>query len=811
MRPLSPRTLVVLECLLLASWAWAQEPPGPRDTAQAAPVAIPAPEIPRRAVQELTLLAARRTRLAPDTAIIEVGGRMPALVATIPEPPSDSLLATLTLFQLQGLREQRAPLLAQLDRWLGQLEARSQGLSALADTLRQVRHTWRVTRDSAEQRETPSAVRERIGSVLATADSASQELDRRAVQVLTILDQVSVQTSQLRETLGRIQAAESTARTRLFDPDSPPLWKVTIHAAGDTSLAARIAIVWRTRAAIVGGFVAGNWPRVGFHVLVFLAVLAILLAVRGGMPPAAADDPSLRAAVHVLHHPFAAAALLVLLATGQFYETLPFAVVSLLIIAALFIVVWVLRGLVPAWQRAPLYGLAALVLFERERLVAPEGTLLHRLLLFATTAAAASAFAWFVTAQRREVAAPHVWRVVTVILARGAVVLLGISLLANVLGLVMLAELLSSGVIWSAAFALLLTAGVLIAHGVIAIGLRTGFAQRLQLVRRHEQSITLTTRRSLRFLAAAWWTVLALDVFDVFHPLSTAAMGFLNRSRSLGSMEFRLGDWLLFAVTIWAAVWLSRIIRYLLDEDVLPRLELQRGVADLVSALTRYSLLGLGTLIALGAAGIELTQLAFVAGALGVGIGFGLQNIVSNFVAGLVLLFERPIQAGDIIELENLFGEVRRIGVRSSTVRTFQGAEVIVPNASLITTNVVNWTLSDRLRRMEINVGVAYGSDPTRVKEILIEVAKSHPEVLAEPAPLALFEGFGESSLDFSIRCWTGAFDRFLAIRSDIRTGIHAALLDAGITIPFPQRDLHIKSVAPEAGATLRHVGQEDA
>lgn len=810
MHPFSPRTSVVLGCLLLASRAWAQQQPGPPDTAQAAPVAIPEPEIPRRAAGELTGLASMRTRLAPDSATVAVVRQLPAFAARIPEHPSDSLLGTLSILRLRSLREAREPILRQLDRWLRQLEARSQGLAAMADTLGRVRQLWQVTYDSATRRRSPPGVRERIRSVLVASDSVTALLNQRAPEVLTILDQVSVLTSEMRDAIGRIDAATGTARSRLFEPDGPPLWKVTHRAAVDTSLAAWFTAVWRMRAQTVQQFVTRNWARVGFHFLSFVAALAVLLALRRSMPPDALDDPSLRAPVHILHHPVAAAALLVLLATDWFYEALPFAAGSILIIIALVTVVWLVRGLVQPWQRAPLYGLAALVLYGRERVVAPEGTALYRLLLLLGTVGAFLAFGGFVIAQRRETEKRRAWRMVTLRLAQASVVLLGISIIANVVGLVALADLLSSGVIWSAAVALLITTGVLIAHGVIAIGLRTDGAQRLQVVRRHEQRITLTTGRLLRFLAAAWWTVVALGAFGAFMPLRAAVTDFLSRPRALGSMEFRLGDWLLFAVTIWAAVWLSRIVRYLLDEDVLPRLELRRGVASLVSALTRYVLLGLGALVALGAAGIELSQLAFVAGALGVGIGFGLQNIVSNFVSGLVLLFERPIQAGDIIELESLFGEVKRIGVRSSTVRTFQGAEVIVPNASLITNNVVNWTLSDRLRRIEIDVGVAYGSDPTRVQEILLEVAKGHPEVLADPEPLALFEGFGESSLDFSLRCWTAGFDRFLAIRSEIRTGIHAALRNAGIAIPFPQRDLHIKSVAPGAGATLRHGDEED-
>jgi small-conductance mechanosensitive channel len=196
------------------------------------------------------------------------------------------------------------------------------------------------------------------------------------------------------------------------------------------------------------------------------------------------------------------------------------------------------------------------------------------------------------------------------------------------------------------------------------------------------------------------------------------------------------------------------------------------------------------------AAGFELGNVTLLAGALGVGIGFGLQNVVNNFISGLILLFERPVQVGDTIQVGEVLGEVRRIGIRSSTVRTWQGAEVIVPNGTLISEQVVNWTLSDRERRIDVQVGVAYGTDPERVLALLLEVAAKHGEVLAHPAPAALFLGFGDSSLNFELRAWTQNSADWMRIRSDLNVAIHAALAAAAIEIPFPQRDLHLRSVS---------------
>jgi small-conductance mechanosensitive channel len=193
-----------------------------------------------------------------------------------------------------------------------------------------------------------------------------------------------------------------------------------------------------------------------------------------------------------------------------------------------------------------------------------------------------------------------------------------------------------------------------------------------------------------------------------------------------------------------------------------------------------------------------------VIGALGVGIGFGLQNVVNNFVSGLILMFERPIQPGDVIDVGTMQGKVLEIGLRATRVRTWEGAEVIVPNGTMLSGNLVNWTLSDTTRRVEIPVGVAYGSSIRRVLEILTRVAKAQPDALKEPEPVVVFNGFGESSLDFLVRFW--APDATIAVTAHSEAGVQIAeaLAEAGIEIPFPQRDLHIRSLSPEAMQELK-------
>jgi potassium-dependent mechanosensitive channel len=181
--------------------------------------------------------------------------------------------------------------------------------------------------------------------------------------------------------------------------------------------------------------------------------------------------------------------------------------------------------------------------------------------------------------------------------------------------------------------------------------------------------------------------------------------------------------------------------------------------------------------------------------ALGVGIGFGLQTIVNNFVCGLILLLERPLRVGDTIELSGQPAKITKIGLRSTTVRTPDQADMIVPNTDLITNRVTNWTLTDRQARSVIPVGVAYGSDIALVMQTLQECALAHPGVLHSPEPQVLFRRFGDSSLDFELRAWVADVDTRLHVASDLHQDIDRRSRQAGIEIPFPQRDLHVRSV----------------
>ena len=278
---------------------------------------------------------------------------------------------------------------------------------------------------------------------------------------------------------------------------------------------------------------------------------------------------------------------------------------------------------------------------------------------------------------------------------------------------------------------------------------------------------------------------------------------FLNHPIHIGEAELTLMSVVLFVFVIWLSLFISKAVRYILQDEVFTRIEVKRGVPGTIIMLVRIAIVSIGFMLAAAAAGMELSNLTIILGAFSVGIGFGLQNIFNNLVSGLILVFERPIKEGDTVEVNSLLGEVKRIGIRSSVVRTFDGAEVIVPNGSLISNDLINWTLSDAHRRVDVRVGVAYGTDPEKVLQILLSAAKENSLALKEPEAKAFFLGFGDSSLDFRLLAWADLGYR-LELESELKVAINRKLKEARIELAFPQRDLHIRSVDPKAGEDFR-------
>jgi potassium efflux system protein len=293
----------------------------------------------------------------------------------------------------------------------------------------------------------------------------------------------------------------------------------------------------------------------------------------------------------------------------------------------------------------------------------------------------------------------------------------------------------------------------------------------------HRELLRRRTRLVLNGLALLWWSLFVLDRLILREKVVGGLKEIVTTELELGSISISAWDVIVFGLVVWASFLVSRFVRFILDEEIYPHAHLQRGLPYAISNTLHYAILVTGFLVAVAAMGFDMTKFTILAGAFTVGVGFGLQNIFNNFVSGLILLFERPVQIGDLIQLDDATsGIVESIGIRASVVRSSSGSEIIVPNSKLISERVINWTLSDRKRVVEVQISVAYGSHPRRVIEVMERAATAHPLVRKDPPPEALFIKPGPDVMTFELRAHTDRIEDWMKVRSELAVAITDAL-----------------------------------
>lgn len=822
-----PRAFCRLKVLLLftaliVTWppvALGQETPAPAATALSpttGPTPIPLAEVVTQAETVSANLRTIEADLASDQITGTIDTELPELTREIESRLAENqkiLNSRPSLDTLKNLETEWKTLADKLVAWKGDLTTRGTELEREITRLTQLEQTWSNTLTQAESTKTdqqddsavtvtPPEILQRIQNVIAAIKQTRDAIEKRRTQVLTLQNRVAEQDARIAEALSVIKQVRAETINRLFVKDSPSIWNTQVWSRDGQNLLQESQNSFSTQLSTLASYGQRQSARFILHAVILLSLVSALYWARHRVRPLVLAEPSLEGVARVFSVPIATGLVLSILISGWIYPQAPRILNAVLGAAALIPTIVILRKLVERPLFPILNALVVFYLMDLLRTISTALPLGARLLFLAEMLGGIIFLAWFIKSKRLseipDTDRHWLWTILR-IATRVAGLVFVAAFIANTLGYVSIARLAGDAVLGSAYVAVILYAAVRTADGVIMFGLRIRPLSLLGIVRHHRRLLRRRVQLTLRGIAIFLWVLFTLEMFSLRTPAAEYIRRALSARLEVGQLSISLGNIVAFIVTVWLAFLLSRFLRFLLEEDIYPRVNLARGVPYAVSTMLHYAILLVGFFFAVAAMGIDMTKFTILAGAFGVGLGFGLQNIVNNFVSGLILLFERPVHVGDMIQVGSRDGRLRRIGMRASVIRTLEGSEVIVPNGQLISEEVLNWTLSDQQRRLEIPVGVAYGTDPERVIEILTNVGSKHPDIMTDPPPDALFLGFGDSALDFQLRAWTSNFKRWQNIKSELAVAINAALRDEGISIPFPQRDLHIKSVVPES------------
>jgi potassium-dependent mechanosensitive channel len=787
--------------------------PTPASTSTSAPASVPEPSAPSciavadvaaKATGVANLLQAMTQKMAPRPQVEMIRELYSDLSKQIDQDMTGTMdvlrqQPSLSLLQAQQRRWQQMQL--KTTGWLTVLTKRSNELQNELDSLADLQKTWETTLKASQDSKAPGPILQQINQTLAAIKAAEIPLQARLTIVLDLQSSVSAEVAKCGMVLSKIDQIQKTSMSGIFVRDGLPIVSPMLWAYSPSELLGRVVSIGAGYAADFSNYLQAPSGKRLLNIGLLAVLVLLFLACQREVRKWTAASETFSRDIRVFDHPIAAALSVTLLVATSPYWPLPTSVrvtFQILLFAPLLILV---RPVVSTRLMPGLYMLWLLFAIDATREVFSSDQLIGQFVLVAESLFGIFAMVWFLRKLKPvygEAAGASRLR----LLQTGVVVLLlilAVGFGAAAMGYMRLARLMTPGILVGGSLALALYASVRLLIGIVAVALHVWPLRTLRLVMHNRDQLEKKLYRVLIWLAITAWGVRYLSYIGMLELALSFGQAVLAAKFERGAISISPGGALEFVFTVWAAYWLSAFIRFVLGEDVYPRMRIAAGKSYAISSLLHYFILALGFTIAIAALGVNLSKLTVLTGAFGVGIGFGLQSVINNFVSGLILLFERPIHVGDTVEVGDLLGKVRSIGIRASTVHTRQGADIIVPNSQLISDKVTNWTLSDQLRRVDLPVGVNYSAPPGEVIKMLVTVARANSNILKDPEPQGLFMGFGDSSINFELRAWTDCFDDWAGVRSELASAVYDAVHAAGMTFPFPQREVRFLR-EPDAG-----------
>jgi small-conductance mechanosensitive channel len=767
-----------------------QSSPQPSPPVTPSAPTIATPQVAAEAIQLAQQLRSMPDRIISNEALAELEQQITALAETT----NEKARKTEEAIQSGAIFTELQQSSLDWEAMSKDLRSRSQTLTKHATSLeneltslRSAESHWLATTEAVKSQKSPPELLDLTGRTLTEIDAAVKSVEERRSRIVTLQQSLATQAAIIATEIQQLKKAVEQSQRSLLEPDSLPLWKVQGGSQTEESVGHLLRTTNAQDLTRLKSFLYTK--RTPLLIVTLLTISALAIFLRLGRRSNATAASNLERETSVLRRPFSLALLVFLVAMmGLLYDAPNIAISAVNLIGTIPTIRLLLPRVTKPFQKLLLALIASVLFWALIKLLAIP-VWIKRDLIAVFTLIIISLCVWLALQARRSDIKLHGGPTLTLFVVFGGILFLMTAFVANLFGYIGLSDLVTQGTLASAYRGANLYTAFVVGGLLISYLLHTGTEPK--------RGVTLRTNRdklarrlifALGVTVVLVWIHSTLKLFTVREGVYAAIISLLNYQIKIGSASFEVSNFVAFVLTLIIGYLVASVIRAILSEEILPRLTLAHGLPNAIATITHYVLMVLIFFFALAAAGVELSKFTILTGAVGVGLGFGLQSVVNNFVSGLILLFERPVRVGDLLEVKGVSGQVTKIGFRSSTLHAYDGADVIVPNATLISEQVTNWTLTGTRRLIVLNVHVAYGNDPTEVRDLLHKTVAGQSDLLNVPAPTVLFLGFGDNALNFEVRFWAPQPEVVPELKSEVALSIARALSEAGIKVPAPQQ-----------------------
>ena len=764
------------------------------------PSFIEVSNVPENAVEYLKKLKDISAILNEKESSFEVHNSLPSYAKSIDELLQKPIYKNLKKESIRSLEKESAEwdiYLKQLEEWEKLYKERIKVYDENREKLEKFSTLWSETHVNADSENAPKEIQNNIASVIIEIEKLREHAKKYYDAILVDSNILTTKISQIKEILEKIQKTKLELSNRVFYQNKTPYFELLSKNTFSIKLYLLSAFnTFQEKFQDVKIYFNSNIDKLWYLLLsaIFNAGVVTYFNYLYRKKKLFVRKESMHKKMfYFIRKPFSTFFILIVLCNVAIFPDMPNSVKEFELLIILIPIFRILMTVIPPDVMKHFYLYFVLYLISRIEKNAIGYELDERTLNIFIAAALAVYIYYLIKDRVFQTLTKKYFQTVIYRFLKLLIALLIIAVFANFYGAEQLSSRIVDGTFIIIHASIIFYTLSLILTGYIIIILRRRISTASHIVEKFARRVEYITNTLIKIWMFVWWFIIVTRVLGIYTYLIEYKNSFLSLSWQIASTTISVQsifDFLMIIIGTWV---IAKVVDTVLQVEIFARFNFPRGVPTAISTTLNYIIIISGTIIALSSLGITPAQFAIVFGALGVGIGFGLRNIIANFISGIIMVFERPIQIGDTIEINSTMGKVLGIGARSSTLKTFDGSEVIIPNADFIAKEITNWTLSDERRRKVLVFKVDFDSDIELVMKIMNEVASSHPNVLKEPEPKSAFLGFGEYYLEFKLYFWLT--ENLIEAQSDIAIGIYKQLKKEGIKMPLPKQEFLSKKI----------------